>query len=282
MTTKIDNQKIAEHYDKNQILYNLFWSRSLSHYGLWDAHTKDLSNALLNTNKFVCKCLEVNQTDNILDAGCGVGGVSIYIAENYKAKVFGITLSDNQLNIARQHTLKSKASKLLNFSKQDFIKTQFQDNYFSKIFGIESICHANNKIDFLKEAFRLLKNKGKVVICDGFLVRTNFNKKEIISYKKWLNGWALTNLATKEEFYNDLKKVGFRHIKYCDKLKEIKKSRDRIYRLGFWGYPFSWFLYKIGSITKNMHDNTIALIHQKRIFSDANNIATYGVFVAEK
>ena len=63
---------------------------------------------------------------------------------------------------------------------------------------------------------------------------------------------------------------------------EIKKSRDRIYRLGFFAYPFSWILFKLGIFSKKVHYNIVSCVYQKKVFSDLNNIATYGVFVAEK
>ena len=178
MTTDILNKDIREYYDQNQIMYALFYSKGTNglHYGFWNKDTKKTSDAILNTNKFVLKCLEINDQDSVLDAGCGVGGTSIFIAENSGAEVSGITLSDTQLKKAEKLALKSKSSKLLNFSNQDFTKTNFLDNSFSKIFGIESICHANKKIDFLREAYRILKENGKIVIIDGFL------KRQILCY----------------------------------------------------------------------------------------------------
>lgn len=282
MAIKIDNQTIKDYYNKNQILYNLFLSDKGMHYGFWGKNTKRLSDAVENENRFVSECLGINKDDVVLDAGCGVGGTTRFIAEEYRAKTFGITLSDVQLKIAKQKSLKSNAADLISFFKKDFTKTDFKDKSFSKIFGIESICHARNKLDFLKEAFRLLKKGGKISIADGFQVRSNLNNKEKKLYEKWLKGWAVPNLATLNSCYNDFKKAGFKKIKYYDNFNEIKKTRDRLYRLGFWNYPLSWFLYKLGIFSKNMHDNTISCIYQKEVFSDTNNIATYGVFVAEK
>ena len=67
-----------------------------------------------------------------------------------------------------------------------------------------------------------------------------------------------------------------------DKLKDIKRTRNRIYNIGALAYVFSWILYKLGIFSNYMHKNTIGCINQKKVFADENNIATYGVFVAEK
>src|SRR5437868_6451338 len=158
----ISNTDIARYYDRHQIIYTLFWSRTALHYGFWYEDTKSLAEAILNTNRFVVDALAIDFKDTVLDAGCGVGGTSMHVAETTGAIVEGITLSDVQLKIARRRASKALAARLLNFSKQDFTKTNFRENTFSKIFGIESICYAHRKIDFLKEAYRILKPGGRI------------------------------------------------------------------------------------------------------------------------
>src|SRR3989344_7042176 len=95
------NKDVADYYDSHQIIYSIFWSKTALHYGLWYDNTKNLAEAIINTNKFVKEVLEINSSDVVLDAGCGVGGTSVYIAEATSTKVEGITLSDVQLKIAR-------------------------------------------------------------------------------------------------------------------------------------------------------------------------------------
>ena len=284
MAPKASNQGIKEYYDHNQILYDLVYSQGTNgmHYGFWDKNTKSSSDAILNTNRITSKYLEIGANDTVLDAGCGVGGTSIFIAEKSGANVHGITISDVQLKKAKALASRSKNPGLLSFSNQDFTRTGFKDGTFSKVFGIESVCHATKKISFLREAHRILKKNGRIVVADGFLARPPLTEREKTTYQKWLDGWALPHLAKKEEFYSDLKKAGFKKVRYHDMLLKVRKSRDIIHGLGFWGYPLSWTLFKLGIISKKMHDNTISCICQKKVFSDADNIATYGIFVAEK
>lgn len=252
------------------------------HYGFWQQNTKNAAEAIINTNNFVQQALQINNKDSVLDAGCGVGGTSIYIAEHTGAEVTGITLSEVQLQQARKLAEKTDLAEQVSFFKQDFTQTKFAGSTFTKIFGIESICHAQQKIDFLREAYRLMKKGGRLVVVDGFLEKKKLSNKEKEIYSKWLAGWGVPNLATTESFRRDLKKSGFKKIKYIDMFNKIKKSRDRIYRLGFFAYPLSWLFLKLGVFSKRMHKNTISILCQKKVFADSDNIATYGVFVAEK
>jgi len=280
MAIKISSQDIKKYYNENQILYNFFWSQNALHYGIWDKDTQKLSDAIINTDKYVFQCLCVKENDTVLDAGCGVGGTSIFIAENSGAKVTGITLSDIQLNKAKEKAMKSKVPNLLNFSNQDFNNTDFQDEYFSKIFGIESICHAHKKEDFIKEAYRIMKTGGKIVIVDAFLTKIHLNEKEEQLYKKFLRGWAVPNLSSKIDFQKKLEEAGFKKIIFYDKLDSVRKSSKKIYQLGILFYPITLLFSFLRIIPKSMHGNTIASIMQRKLVN--NNIVTYGVFVAEK
>ena len=113
MAKKISNRDIKEYYNQTQILYNLFYSKGTNglHYGFWYKDTKKPSEAILNTNKFVLNILQIDNEDSVLDAGCGIGGTSIFIAESTGAKVSGITLSEVQLEQANK--LASKSNILL-------------------------------------------------------------------------------------------------------------------------------------------------------------------------
>lgn len=171
------NEETKGYYDDAQILYNVFWSDKALHYGFWENGTQNLSEAIENTNKFVSKLLILQKNDYVLDAGSGTGGSSFFIAENFGVKSIGISLSPKQIKQARKNARKLKLDNLVSFELMDFNEMDFKDNTFTKIFGIESICHADNKSHFLKEAYRILKPCGRIVIVDGFLTKDNLTKK---------------------------------------------------------------------------------------------------------
>ena len=245
------------------------------HYGFWYEDTKSLAEAILNTNRFVVDALAIDFKDTVLDAGCGVGGTSMYVAETTEAIVEGITLSDVQLKIARRRASKALAARLLNFSKQDFTKTNFRENTFSKIFGIESICYAHRKIDFLNEAYRIMKPGGRIAVVDLFLNKENLDVQEMKIYTKTIEGWVVPNLSTTEEFSKSLEQVGFKNVAFHNMLDHIRKSSEKIYYQKLLWCPIDFLKSRLA-----IGREDLSSIYQKALFD--RRIAIYGVFVAVK
>ena len=158
------NQQIINYYDSSQWVYSIFVYNSKSlgmHFGFWDEHTKNMQQAIINQHQAIIDYGQIKPQHQVLDAGCGVGGTSFYVAKHTQAQVTGITLSLKQVNIAQNQAQKNNLSHLTKFHTQDFTQTSFSNQYFDVIFGNESICYASPKSSFLNEAYRLLKPKGK-------------------------------------------------------------------------------------------------------------------------
>jgi len=274
------NSAIVDYYDNVQFLYDHVWSKKGMHFGLWYEDTKNRSQAVENTDRLVYQLLEVQSDDFILDAGCGIGESCFFMARRFGAKITGITNSSKQTQQARKNARKLGLNHLLSFNNMDFSETRFDNSLFDKIFGIESICYAPDKRVFLEEAYRILKPGGRIVIVDGFLLRTNFDAKEEKIYGSFLKGWALPGLSTKEHFRLNLKKTGFNHIRYYDKRNEVLPSSQQIYHIAFFTFPILIVLVFLHLFPKKTLGNSISMIRQEAMFD--RDMLTYGVFTAEK
>ena len=279
MSKNIDLNTIAAYYDKNQILYNLLWSRKASHYGFWDSGQVKHSCALENTNAFAAQCLSVERADVILDAGCGAGGIAVWMTEKFGANIIGITLSDVQLRQAQKLASRSASGRLTRFLKMDYHKTSFEDRSFSKIYAIESSCQSTNKRGFLREMYRVLKPGGKITVFDFFITKVKTDKEHKI-LEDFLYGWAIPYLSSRESFKKGMLEAGFKNITSVDKSDAIKRSVRIAYNWGLWLYPLSWLGNKLHLTPRNMHPHCIACINQESLFN--NRIMNYIVFTAEK
>ena len=88
-------QDIIDYYDKTEISYRLWWDLNHSmgmHFGYSDHKAKTFRESVLRFNEVLAEEAAIGEGDHVLDAGCGVGGSSIYLAENYGCNVVGATI----------------------------------------------------------------------------------------------------------------------------------------------------------------------------------------------
>jgi cyclopropane fatty-acyl-phospholipid synthase-like methyltransferase len=249
------------------------------HYGLWDIDTQSIHEALLNENEYIGRDLDIKDTDTILDAGCGVGGTSIWMAEKFGSKVIGINIVEKQIKLANKYAKERKIDNLVCFVLGDYCNTKLPDGSFDKIFALESVCHTPDKEVFVKEVFRLLKPGGKFCIYDYFINKLD-NDDDKRNYKTFCSGWAMSNLAKKTEFEQYLYKNNFEHIKFTDLTTKALKSSKRIHNAS---KAWLW-VDKTLNVFKIVSDENVistkASVVQYEFFK--NGAGYYGSFYAQK
>ena len=166
------------------------------------------------------------------------------------------------------------------FLKKDFLDTGFKENYFDVVWGLESICYAEDKRDFIQEAYRILKPGGRLIVADGFLVKEQLNQEENILIKKWLDGWIVPNLAGISQFNEYLEDNKFKNIKFSDIGNNVMPSSIRIYRCAAYGLGLWKFLRLIRIKSEMQVNHLIGGIYQHKTLK--TGLWTYGIFYAEK
>ncbi|NJO20633.1 MAG: methyltransferase domain-containing protein, partial [Spirulinaceae cyanobacterium RM2_2_10] len=101
---------------------------------------------------------------SILDAGCGIGGSSLYLAEKYSASVTGITLSPVQAVRAQQRAMTTGLGDRVSFQVADALATPFPTANFDLVWSLESGEHMPDKAAFLQECYRVLKPGGQLLL----------------------------------------------------------------------------------------------------------------------
>lgn len=282
MNTK--HQKIAEYYDVTLPYYKRFWHKDSEsnalHYGFWEKETKTVKDALLNENRFLAEKTGITTDTKVLDAGCGIGGSAIWLAKNKEARVVGITLSTRQMKKAKELAKKHGVSNKVEFYTKNFLDTGFPTGSFDVVWAIESVCYSVEKKMFLREAYRVLKNSGKLIVADGFLCREPQLKKEEKIYKDFLEGLVLPNLVYVDEFNSDMKTTGFKNIKFWDKTTEVKPSSKIIYERVLLFYPMTKLLHFLRIIPNVLMKNSKAGLAQWKLWK--SGLVEYGVFYGEK
>lgn len=277
------HKKIIEYYRDTENAYKDSWdlNNSLSiHYGYWDKKVRSFSQSLIRMNEVMMEAAGIKSTDNVLDAGCGVGGSSIFLASFIGCRVTGISLSEKQVEQAIANAKQKGVGNLVDFKVIDYCATDFPDSSFDVVWGCESICYAEDKQKFTKEAWRLLKPGGRLVVADGFVNKSEYNERPII--RKWLDGWQVKNLVSPKRFENLLRLEGFVNIRYRDISKNVAHSSRRLLKYYFLAKLYLWWktITFSNRSTKMQRKNIIACWHQ--YWGLKLNFWQYGIFVCQK
>ena len=274
---------VIHYYDHCETDYRLLWDLDHSHAmhaGFWDETTKTLRDALRRENEVLAEIAKIKSGDRVLDAGCGVGGSSIFLSKKYRCDVVGITLSEKQALTARSNAQKAGVASSVSFHTMDYTQTSFEDQSFDVIWGIESICHAPNKEDFIKEASRLLKKGGRIVIADGFSAQDTYTARDHHLMDRWLKGWGVSSLETINAFERHLHNHKFQNINFSNVTNYVWPSAKKLYLYSWPGIVLSkmgeWFGLRNRAQTENLHG---ARCHYKAL---KKGLWQYGIFYAEK
>lgn len=107
----------------------------------------------------------------VLDAGCGIAGPAILLAEKFPAvQISGITISPTQTVLAQQKIAAKNLASQINIRTADFhqLETLFPANHFDTILFLESLVHSHQPEQVIKSCHRVIKTGGTIYIKDLF------------------------------------------------------------------------------------------------------------------
>ncbi|HET9401014.1 MAG TPA: cyclopropane fatty acyl phospholipid synthase [Candidatus Acidoferrales bacterium] len=142
-------KSIERHYDLGNDLFSSMLDRRMMYSsGLWK-NASDLADAQQANLDFVCRALDLRPGMTLLDIGCGWGGLAQYAAMHFGAHVTGVTLSREQLALARKFC----ADLPVELRLQDYRDIR---NYFDRVVSVGMFEHVGLKN--YREYFKLVRS----------------------------------------------------------------------------------------------------------------------------
>ena len=236
------NSVIEGYFERCFRDYRMGWSdrRSLGmHMGYWDAHTKNHAHSLINMNQQMARRCSIRSGLKVLDAGCGVGGTAVWLAKSFGVDVTGITLPPSHVVRAQRTAERRAVANRARFLRMDFHRTAFADETFDIVWAQEAVAHSPTKETFFREAFRVLKPGGRLVMEEGLRRSRPYAAEDERLLNEWLCGWAVPDLATGDEYVSWAETAGFEMVKLDDITDHVVPSLQRLYRLSSVAYPLA-------------------------------------------
>jgi tocopherol O-methyltransferase len=275
------NRAIAAYYDGMAPYYRHFYCREGLHYGLWDAHTTSLRQALLRHKHAMFHRLgNVGPDSHILDAGCGAGRTSVLFSQLGQCRVTGITLSPVQLQAARRHAVASAATRT-RFLLRDFCNCGLPDAAFSHAIASESSCYAPDKAAWLAEMHRVLAPGGRLVIADYYLAcrAADLTPRQRRLHAVFCRGFLVPALPWLEDMRTWIVRSGFRLQDDEDITAAVAPTADRIRLLGLLSLPFGRLLQALHLAPPGLVPHLLTCVEQP---AAVRELGSYRLLTLEK
>lgn len=160
-----DAESISYHYDVSNAFYQLWLDRDMVYScGYFETGEESLEEAQQAKFRHLCRKLRLKPGEYLLDVGCGWGGLARFAAREFGVKVFGITLSKEQLALAKERVKAEGLQDKVDLQLLDY-RDLPQDGRFDKIVSVgmfEHVGHANLR-EYCQILFNAVREGGLVM-----------------------------------------------------------------------------------------------------------------------
>jgi cyclopropane-fatty-acyl-phospholipid synthase len=164
-------RNVAHHYDLDERLYALFLDSDRQYScAYFDAPSATLDDAQIAKKRHLAAKLRLTPGARVLDIGCGWGGLALYIAEHTGARITGITLSKEQLALARVRASEKDLTRQIDFRLQDYRDV---DETYDRIVSVGMFEHVG--VNFYDRFFRTC---AQALADDGVMVLHSIGRSE--------------------------------------------------------------------------------------------------------
>ena len=158
-------KNVAHHYDLSDRLYDLFLDKDRQYScAYWtDPGHETLEQAQADKKAHIVAKLALAPGHRVLDIGCGWGGMALYIHARTGAEVLGVTLSEEQLKVARRRAAEAGVADKVTFELIDYRHVAGQFDRIVSVGMFEHVGPAHYRA-FFQKCRDLLTEDGVMLI----------------------------------------------------------------------------------------------------------------------
>lgn len=279
-----DLESIRKYYTSTQFEYKLMWNWRLKtipalHFGYYDEKATKHAEAVARANEVLAEWAGIQPHSVMVDAGCGLGQSAIWLSQRYHSKVTGITVVPKQIQTIEERLAKDPEPNVA-FVLANYLNMPFADNSLDVVWAVESVCHAPEKMLFYKEAYRVLRPGGKLVMADSIRTERPLPPQKEKLLHEIFGRWAIPDIDTVEEHRRHAQEAGFSSFKNRDVTANVLKSYQNLKALCKRYEWLSWLLYKTKLLSQTRHYNMLG--SGKQADAIEQGVFTYQHLVAVK
>ena len=159
-----DKSAIQHHYDVSNNFYSMILGPTMV-YSCAVFETEDATLEAAQTQKvdLICRKLDLKPGMKLLDVGCGWGTLVLHAAKEYGVRAVGVTLSKNQVELARQRAAKANLENCVEIRLQDYREiAETEYDAISSVGMSEHVGHS--KLDlYFNQLHERIKDQGRIL-----------------------------------------------------------------------------------------------------------------------
>lgn len=162
-TKEIDAEAISYHYDVSNEFYSLWLDRNMVYScAYFGDGSESLDLAQERKLDHILTKLRLRPNDTLLDIGCGWGALIIRAAQKYGVKARGITLSQNQFELARERIKEAGVGDRCEVQLEDYRNVSGKYDRIASVGMFEHVGLKNLR-DYFRRVNDLLADDGIVM-----------------------------------------------------------------------------------------------------------------------
>jgi cyclopropane-fatty-acyl-phospholipid synthase len=202
-----DQQAIQHHYDVSNRFYRLVLGPTMVYSCAYFAsEDESIDTAQQRKLDVVCRKLNLQQDERLLDVGCGWGSLVIHAATHYGVRAVGVTISPSQAELARARVREAGLSDRVEIRLADYRDTS--DGPYDKIASVGMVEHVGTaQLPAYFAHLRELLKPGGLLLNHG-IVRPREQPRNPKSFA-WRYVFPDGELQTLSRVLGEMEKAGF-------------------------------------------------------------------------
>ncbi|GAA2258521.1 27-O-demethylrifamycin SV methyltransferase [Streptomyces amakusaensis] len=195
------------------------------HVGYWDSPADDrsLDRATDRLTDLVAERLAAVPGRRLLDVGCGTGRPALRIARATGARVSGISVSEEDVELARTRADATELADRVDFRYADACELPFETASFDGAWAIESMMHISDRTAALTEIARTLRPGSPLVITD-VLLRSPVTGDAADLVRRTCRAFKSPSLPEPAELRAALDRAGLEVVEFNDIGEHVRRT----------------------------------------------------------
>jgi ubiquinone/menaquinone biosynthesis C-methylase UbiE len=195
------------------------------HVGYWDGADDDrsLNQATDRLTDLVSARLAASPGERLLDVGCGTGRPALRIARATGAQVTGISVSAEDIGLARTRASAAALTDRVDFRYADACALPFDTASFDGAWAIESMMHIPDRAAALTEIARTLRPGSPLVVTD-VLLRSPVTGDAAETVRRTCRAFQSPGFPDPPELRTALDRAGLEVVEFSDIGEHVRRT----------------------------------------------------------